>query len=40
MPGLTPTGKGNIYNSEGNVGGGSRRGQVAGKMFNERDANR
>lgn len=32
MPGHTPTGKGNIYNSPGIVGGGSQRGRVTGKM--------
>jgi hypothetical protein len=32
MPGERPTGKGNIYNSRGIVGCGSRRWRAVGKM--------
>jgi hypothetical protein len=36
MPVGGPTGKGNIYNSPGIVGCGSRRSRAAGKMYKVR----
>jgi hypothetical protein len=36
MPGESPTGKGNLYNSRGIVGGGSRRSGAVGKMYKVR----
>jgi len=38
MPGERRTGKGNLYNSRGIVGGGSRRSGAVGKMYKVRMA--